>query len=456
MNETGMQMQMSGEPGIKIGIIGPEEFLPKMKEMLNGFPTFRPLWGGYTHENDAPVIAESMMRKVEILLFTGPIPYLKSKTAISFTVPVHHLPLTGAGLHKALFRLQMQHGLSVLSVDTLPIQTVQRTLFELGLQTQVLDSDDVSLMTDSAKLIAFHRSMYEKGASTAALTGIHSVAEALTAAGVPNEWVLPTDHDIIVALERALLSTESRRSKESQVVLGLIQLDGFGQFTEYQSSEHERQKLRLDIHRMLLDYVESLDGHMASFSGDEYLFITTRGTFERETGGYKYIPLARKAEKSFGLTLSIGIGFGWSASHAGTHARTALQRAKEAGGNSCYIIREDGGVIGPLEMSRPLAYNMSLIDPELQKKLNDKGMSNGYLSKLAAQATMKGKIDYLARELASVLGITMRSTHRCLNIWLDAGLVEIVGEQRPHVKGRPSHIYRISFLADQIAHRPIS
>ncbi len=447
--------QSPGEPGIKIGIVGPNEFMPKMKEMLKSFPTFQPLWGGYAHENEAPAFTEELMREAEVLFFTGPIPYWKAKESISFTVPAHHLPLTGAGLHRALFRLQAQHELTAVTVDTLSRQTVQRTLSELGLPTLALGPDQGDTVTDGAKLTAFHRSMYETGASAAALTGIHSVAEALTDAGVPNEWVLPTDQDIVVALERALLSTDSRRSKESQIVLGLIQIDEFGRIAERQSSEHERQKLRLDIHRMLLDYVESLDGHMASFNGDEYLFVTTRGTLERETGGYKYIPLAREAEKSLGMTLSIGIGFGRSASHAGTHARAALRQAKEAGGNSCFIVREDGGVIGPLEMARRLDYHLSLIDPQLQMQIVDSGMSSNYLSKLASQAALKGKTDYLAKELAAVLGITMRSANRCLLTWLDAGLVEIVGEERPRSKGRPCQIYRFTFLANQITHRPV-
>ena len=70
----------------------------------------------------------------------------------------------------------------------------------------------------------------------------------------------------------------------------MINIDDFGTQALRRNNEHEVQKLKLDIHRMVLDYVESLDGYLTHLGGDEYLFFTTRGIFERETGGYKTIP----------------------------------------------------------------------------------------------------------------------------------------------------------------------
>ncbi|WP_245552859.1 hypothetical protein [Brevibacillus massiliensis] len=81
---------------------------------------------------------------------------------------------------------------------------------------------------------------------------------------VPNEWVIPTAQDISVSLERALLSTEKRRNKESQIVFGLIQVDDYSQLVERSHSEHDVQKLKLEIHRLFLDYAGCLDGHLTA------------------------------------------------------------------------------------------------------------------------------------------------------------------------------------------------
>jgi hypothetical protein len=180
------------------------------------------------------------------------------------------------------------------------------------------------------------------------------------------------------------------------------------------------------------------------------MFVTTRGIFERETKGYKSIPLAREAEKSLGLTLSMGIGFGLSANEAGTHARLALRQSKEAGGDVAFIVREDGGVIGPLEMTEPWEIDLSLISPELIAKAEQTGMNSAYLSKLVVDVSRRGRTKYTAAELSTLLGVTVRTVHRLLVTWLDEGLVRIVGEERSNGKGRPKQIFDLTFIA-QIA-----
>ncbi|MNI19284.1 hypothetical protein D3C73_727160 [compost metagenome] len=436
--------------GIAIGIICPDRFVGKIKKAMKAFPSFQPIYRAYHNEDEAPLLAQELMDEAEVLFFSGPLPYRKAKEQLKFTIPVHHLSLTGSGLYRALFQLEKQSNLKCLSVDTLSKKMVEMAFNELGEVNEGVRTYSGSEAFSREKLVDFHRDLYEKGISSAALTGISSVAQALDELGIPNVWVVPTEQDIIVGLERALLSTETRRSKESQIVLGMISIDDASRLFEKRNSEHEVQKLKLDIHRMLLDYVEALEGHLTHLGGDDYLFITTRGIFERETGGYKYIPLAREADKSFGLRLSVGIGFGLSANEAGTHARQALRQAKEAGGNISFIVREDRSVIGPLEMSEPLQVNISLIDADTIEQAENKGMTLAYLSKITAQVSRRGQTSYTAQELASVLGITIRSVHRLLLQWLDSGLIHMSGELKNQAKGRPKQIYRLTFIEEQI------
>lgn len=436
--------------GIAIGIIGPEPLVAKMDHCLKGFPSFDPITRVYTSEDEAPALARELMDRVEALLFTGPVPYRIAVDKISFNIPVHYVRLSGTGLYRALFRIMRRYGLVDISVDTLSKQSVEEAFRELGEpHTDTVQYPGSEFVSKEA-LIAFHVEQYRTGKAKAALTSVGSVASALTEMGVPNEWVMPTDQDIIVSLERSLLSTETRRSNESQIVVGFIHVDEFDRLAKKKSSEHEVQRLKLDIHRMLLGYVESLDGHLTHLGGNEYLFITTRGIFERETGGYKSIPLARVVEKNYGLSLSIGIGFGRSANEAGTHARLALHNSKESGGDICFIVREDRSVIGPLEMTHPHEYDLSLIDANLLKRAEEAGLTSGYLSKLVAHVTRFGKTDYTAQELANVLDVTVRSTHRFLLAWLDSGLIEIIGEEKGKSKGRPKQIYRLSFLSELV------
>ena len=434
--------------GIAIGVICPNAFAAKMLDVLKSFPSFTPIIRTYAIEDEASQLAEELMTSVEVLFFTGPIPYQRAKEQVRFTVPAIYIPLTGTGLYRSLLQIQKKYGDLSLSIDTVLKPTAEKIWKELDEPLNMLIVYDAHAHPTRQELIDFHCGNFTSGRTGAALTGIKSVSEELMRLGVHNVWITPTEQDIIVSLERALLSTESRRSKESQIVVGLINIDKFGHLAGLKNSELEVQKLKLDIHRMLLGYVESLDGHLTHLGGDEYVFVTTRGIFERETGGYKSIPLAKEVEKSLGISLSIGIGFGLSAGLAGTHARIALRQSKDAGGNVGFIVREDRGIIGPLEMTEPWEIDLSLISADLIARTAKVGMNSMYLSKLIVDVSRRGRTEYIAQDLAVLLGVTVRTVHRLLVEWLDEGLVQIVGEERGVGKGRPKQVFDLSFITE--------
>jgi GTP cyclohydrolase III len=435
------------DKGIAIALIGPEPMIQIMLEAIKAFPSFLPLTGTYVKLEEAVEQTEALMRDVEVILYSGPLPYKLCQEKLHLLVPAHYVPLTGSGLYRSLFRIDRKWGLTSVSVDTLPEQPFVRTFRELGQAMPKLIFYSKGETGNTGELVQFHAEQVTSGQAKTALTALSTVSEELNRLGIANEWVLPTEQDVIVALERALLSTETRRGKEAQIVVGLVNVDGFRKMAELMNSENDVQRLKLDIHRMLLEYAESLEGHLTSFGGEEYLFITTRGTFERQTGGYKYIPIAKQARKLLGISLSIGIGFGRSAHAAGVHARTALRHAKEAGGDSCFIVREDEGMIGPLEMADPLEAQLSLVDGDFIRKAEEAGLHPIYLSRILGQMSRTVKLEYNVHELASVLGVTIRTTHRLLLQWADAGLVETVREERGiAAKGRPRQVFRFRSL----------
>lgn len=434
---------------IKIGIIGTQRNVEKLLNVIKAFPTFDPDVRIVDDEIETVAAVESLHSEVEVLLLFDAGSYRKVKEKGHVTVPVHHVPLTGAGLYRTLFHA-LQKGMlqGGISVDSLTKSMVRGALKDLGIENVNPMVFTGPAHASHEQFFAFHYNQMTAGACSIAITGVEAVAQQLAAAGVPCELLAPSEQDMAVTLERALLSTESRRSKELQIVVGMINVDDFGKLAMKRNNEHEVQKLKLDIHRMVLDYVESLDGYLTSLGGDEYLFFTTRGIFERETGGYKTIPLAKEANQSYGISLSFGAGFGISANDAGTNARSALRKAKEAGGNTCFIVREDQTLIGPLEMAAPVQTVLSPIYADLIKKAEDAGMTSAYLSKLLANMSRFGKYEYKVHELAALLEITVRSAHRLLLLWIDNGLVDISGIEKVP-KGRPRQIFRFPFLLEK-------
>ncbi|WP_407272017.1 hypothetical protein [Radiobacillus sp. PE A8.2] len=429
---------------IKIGIIGSKPLLKEVELTLQYFPSFKPFFLEHNDEFNISDEVKEALNEVEIILFTEYHIYERVKDSLDTTVPTQYIPLIGTGLYRALFRMSYLLNVNQFTIDSVSRNYVEQIINELEVSNVNINYFNNHPYTTHKELIDFHSHAYNNGTSLGALTGVQSVSQTLTERNVPNIWVTPTNQDITVSLERALLSTETRRNKESQIVVGLIDIDEFRRVVEKFPSEHEIQKMKLDIHGMLLDYVKQLDGHLSSIGGGEYLFITTRGIFERETRGYKFIPLLEDENKTPGISLSIGVGFGRTATDAGTHARLALRQSKDAGGNICYIVREDKSVLGPVEMSNAVTYELSVTDKELLEKAEKAGMSATYMTKLLAQVKRYDKTDYTAFELASVLGITIRSAHRILAHWVDANIVDIIGEEKHSSKGRPRQIYRLN------------
>ena len=437
---------------IKIGIITPEALVSRTSETLKNFPNFKPIFQIISNDTDISANTLALMDDVEVLLFTDYHAYKKVKHAINFTIPVHHLPLMGTGLYRSLSIIKSSHSLKCLSIDTVEEKYVEQILLEIEeVANDIILYDGASEIDNLDDVVDFHCDNY-KTHHAITLTGIQAVSNRLTELGIPNEWVTPTQQDMTVALERALLATNTRRNKESQIVFGLINIDNFKGFTERYVTEYDVQLFKLSIQQMLLDYIKSLDGHLINLGGEEYSFITTRGIFERETRGYKFIPLLQEIKNEFGITISLGVGFGRTAAEAGNHARLALRQSKELGGNVCYIVREDQSVLGPVDITTHKQYEryqLAITDPYLLEKAQKAGMSAAYMTKLMARVSRQKKINYTAQELASTLNVTIRSANRILLKWTDAALVEIIGEEKVTHKGRPRRIYRLSFIEEE-------
>lgn len=433
---------------ITIGLIGPEPIMTSMLQCIKQYPSFRPVAQIFEQDEEAPELARQLIPQVEIILFSGITPYQLALQEILFPIPVYYIPLLGTGLYKSLFHLFKKQDPASLSVDTVTAKEMSQTLKTLDLKELDVIYYSNSVHPTREDLLHFHVQQCKTGKADAVITANRWVSDQLNAQSIPNQWLIPTEQDIIITLARALLYSESRRNKESQIVIGLIHVDHFERARQQLATEHDIQRLNLDIHRILLSHIQSLSGHLIQMGTTEFFFVTTRGAFEWKTNGYNEMPIGREIERAFHLTLSVGIGFGYNAVEAGTHARLALGHCHDAGGNTCFIVREDKSMMGPVPMTEPLKHDLSLISAELVQTIRSTGLSLTSLNKLIDYITRTGKTEFIAQELSQILGITIRSVHRNLASLLDAKLISIVGEDRVRPRGKPNQVYRIHFIED--------
>lgn len=428
---------------IKIGIIGPTWIETRIKRCIKRFPNFHPTFKTSNNIYDAITFTKELGNSCDVLLYSGYIPYYISRVSRVYSVPAHYIPVKGASLYRAFYRLQKRlESIDTVSIDTLKRNDLKELNLDLDENINSIHYSEKITLTDTDKIVQFHADNFSKSKADCALTSLKVVSDKLNELAVPNEWILPTDGDIIVTLERALLATEKRKKLESQIVFGIIYIANFETLKREATNEQSIQRLNLEIQNIILDFVDLLEGHLTSLGGDEYMFVTTRGTFERVTQGYKYFPLFDN-EKQMKIKISAGVGFGITASEAGSHARIALLQSIEYGEGNCFIVKEDRSVIGPIENEIPLIYPLTITDEHIIKKAENASVSPFYIKKVIALLQRKNTNTFTAHELASSLGITTRSANRLIVRWLDLDLIKISGLEKLKRRGRPRQVYSL-------------
>ena len=428
---------------IKVGVIGPLWIHDTLVRCFNLFPTIQPIFRLSDEMDKAKEFTRELMGKVDCLFYSGRIPYLIAKEEVPEEIPTFYIPLKGAGLYQALYKLRSKVDFTQISFDGIQNDYIEIVKSNLEETFSYNSYNNIVSIENVDDIVKFHMDNVTRDANTVVITSLRLVSEHLKTNDIVNEWLKPSEEDIIVAIERMLLGTNQRKQKEMQIIIGRIFIENSTMLTTDFMTEHQIQRRNHATYRMLLHFAEQMSGYLTALNSSEYLFVTNRGIFERVTEGYKVLPIVDELNKKIGVTLSIGIGFGFSALEAGSHARVALIQAQENGGNSCYIVSEDRSVFGPIDIIAPMKYPLAITDQLLIQQSEAVGMNAANLEKTIALIRRKKKNEFTAHELASVLGITPRSAHRIVQSWLDVSLIEVIGTEKISRRGRPRQVFTL-------------
>ena len=431
------------ETHIKVGVIGPLWIHDTLIRCFDLFPTIQPIFRLSDEVEEAKNFTIELQDRVDCFFYSGRIPYLVAKEEIPMDVPAFYIPLKGSGLYQALYKLKGKRELKHISFDGIQNEHIEIVKNNLEETFTYSSFQDIVSVENKEDLVIYHLENAAKDPTTVVITSLKLVSESLTKNNIMNEWLKPSEEDIIVAIERMLLGTNQRKQKEMQIIIGRIFIENSTTTMNEFMTEQQVQKRNHSIYRMLLHFAEQMNGYLTALSSNEYLFVTSRGIFERVTEGYKFLPIVDEVKKKLGVHLSIGIGFGFSALEAGSHARVALIQAQEIGGSCCFIVREDRSVFGPIDLIAPMKYPLAVTDQLFIHQAEAIGMSAGNIEKTIALMKRKNKNEFTAHELASILGITPRSAHRIVQSWLDANLIEVIGTEKISRRGRPRQVFRL-------------
>ena len=367
---------------------------------------------------------------IDAWLFASRVPYAYARQAGALRKPATCVPLGGSALYAALLRATQQVGtdLSRLSVDVLTRAEVEDAFADLGLPTSNVHVREEP--ANAATLAAFHERLWRRGATTAAVTCLESVAQRLTALDIPVLMVRPTRSAIASALRTATLLGAQRRLEDAQLAVVVVEVPTLRETPRRSSPRQPREELRLVVHRLLLQEAHRIKATLSPAGDDSFVVTATRGSLAGATDGFRVSPFAERARGELGIALEVGVGLGLTAQDAEAHARAALARSHDPGARGFALDREGRALVtGPRE-------------PALVRAGNSRGMA--MLSRLSDKLPDTGGPHVVDAETAGrLLGVTSRTARRLLRSLAEEGLAWPLPPSRIPQPGRPRQLYRL-------------
>ena len=332
------------------------------------------------------------------------------------------------------------------SIDYISNRSVQETYAGLGLCTDNVVVEEGQGFPSTDQIVAFHRQLFEAGKTELIVTGLRSAYDRLCSLGLPAYRLKPTKSAIRETYQLAILEAKALLNKATQATVGILNIDNFSAWVNTAKSEYEIQKVKLRLHEIVLEYSQSIQGSVTYRGGDEFVIFATRGAVEEATNFYEVAPLISHVKNELPFSISYGLGLGTTAAEAEQNARSALAKAKEVGGNSCFVFTEDGKVLGPLGTNQQLEYLQRSSDERIVRCAKAAGLSVTTISRLESLIRKKGRSCLTANDIAEGFGVTLRSGRRILAALEQAKLARAVGEEQPVGRGRPRQVYKIELV----------
>ena len=427
--ETRKRVHVGGVYMIHVGFIGPKWMEVIMKDCFSRFPSIQVTYRFSDNIFDAIHFTKELEEQIDCFLYSSRATYLLVKENGFMMKECYYIPLKGNGFYKAIYALSQQTNLKKVSLDGIPEAYIDKLE---GIEVILVSQN--SSVPEIDEIVALHIANVEGNQQAGVITSLRLVAEKLQAQQIPVEWLKPTKEDIIVCLERLMLTTKKRTDWESQVILGKLQINLTAEQPLPNLGKLEKS---IKIDKLVTKFVDEINGYIFSNNALEYVFVSHRGEFERVTEGYKILRLFTDIQKVHPCTFQMGIGFGWTIQLANYHAEIAFSQSIQYSPSCAFIINEARKAIGPIDLQSPITYDLGM--HAMAPKNKQLEIIKSYL--------YKNKIEFFtANEVASILHLTKRTANRLIVKWMDQGIVEPIGVEYISQKGRPRQRYCLKEL----------
>ncbi|QEK13037.1 hypothetical protein FQB35_12315 [Crassaminicella thermophila] len=426
---------------LKLGIIGSVDTVNKIKSVAEKQQEeLEVLVYPYKHKYETVDILKKNQGKVDVLLFSGQVPYFIAKREGVIMKPAVYIPRTGTSVYRVFWQMRNEGiDYTKVSFDTIDENAIYEVINELEVSVKHLYVKPFSQDIDNDELFNFHYNLWSNDKINIAVTCVSAVYERLKEKNVPVVKLFPTTSLIREYVNKAIYKGDVEKIKATQIAVQIVKIKNK---SSNMSSQYEFLKLKNKLEEGLIPYTQENFGSIFPFGRDEYLIFSTRGAISDQWKSFK---INKFLNDSLQLELAFGIGFGNTVHEAEANARIALGYAINEEENCCYIVDEKGKLSGPIKENDDfsLSYELAVTSKEIKQIAEKVKLSPSYISKIKCILKKTGKNQMSAEELARYLGISVRSGRRILKQITDAGYGNIIAMKSVASLGRPRQIYEI-------------
>ncbi|MGP3961347.1 transcriptional regulator [Nonomuraea sp. 3N208] len=423
---------------VAIGIVGPHDLVEEIMMIGADLPAaadWRLVGAPHAEEHETYDKFLRISDSIDVVLFTGPLQHDLARQRGELPVPATFVPMSGASLYASLLRGVLTHGVDParVSIDSLPAADVDEAYGEIGVSTAGVHLSEYDRPESARGFSAFHEQLYRQGATTAALTTIRSVANKLTAAGVPVLRLLPTSHTLRLALNTAALLGTGSRLEDAQIAIVVVELAASAKPSYSGPGNYWQQELKLSLHRSLLADARLMGATVVPRGENSYVVTATVGALGQATDGFRVAPFMDRIHSDAGVAVEVGIGLGSTARDADANALAAVEKARQAGAAAAYLVGGDGTVLSlPVRRRR-----RQESEPAVATK------AAKLLERLVESLDDSDTMVVDAEIVADVLSVSPRSARRVLQSLAEEGLAWPMPPVKGTQAGRPRQPYRL-------------
>lgn len=425
---------------VAIGVVGPRDLVQRILLMQEGSDSrhWRLVGAAHDKERQAYDQVQKIAGSVDAILFTGPLQYDLARESGDLNVPATYVPVSGGSLYSSIIRGLIAGTLdpSRVSIDSISAKDVEAAYVDIEVSTKRVHTLEYRGTGSVEEFVDFHRDLYERGATSAALTTVKSVAERLSAVDVPAFRLVPPSNTIRIALNTAALLGAGSILGDSQIVIVVVQVSPASRPVSDGPQNYRHLELILALHQLLLSEVGDLGVAVVQRDADTFLITATRGSMAQLTDRLQSAPFVDQVRTETGMIADLGVGVGETPRAAEEHAYAALARSRDSGDATVYLVRPNGSAVA---LSGPSNQPVSSEPPSGWSKAAE--TLRRIIEVLPLQPGEPVVVD--AETVADGLAITPRSARRMLATLVDVGLAWPMPSLQSSRGGRPRQQFRL-------------